>query len=76
MPASEAHEEFIHCSCQNVFVLVWLALQKSCGVCFQDGKILGIPKPHQTITKLHAGIHKVPFCRSTAASPLLVLTPH
>lgn len=36
MPVSEEHEGFIHCSCQNV--LVRLALQKSCGICFQDRK--------------------------------------
>lgn len=36
MPVSEEHEEFIHCSCQNVFVR--LALKKSCSIGFQYGK--------------------------------------
>lgn len=38
IPVSEEHEEFIHCSCQNVFVLVWLALQKNCSICFRMEK--------------------------------------
>lgn len=76
MPVSEEHEEFIHCSCQNVFVLVRLALQKSCGICFQDGKkTLRIPKSYQKITKPYAGICKVPSCECKGALPGFVFAP-
>lgn len=58
-----------------MFVLVWLALQKSCGICFQDGKKnLRIPTSYQKIIKLYVGIHKAPSSKSKGALSCFIFT--